>query len=490
MPRTVSTVRRRNRSELAAIQRAATCLHWGSTLTNRMSILTSGPKRFRILELTAEGLEKAIVNIKDAQSALTERRDKHWRRYGEYESEDEGEAVETSYCDQTLQIIMMADRERIAQFIKTHTRESDVSVEERMDLDATGADFDVLEEYLDAKIARAQMRLTDVHKTFLSEFETSVKADSLPFFTQLHSAIRTYLPTELRDMIYAYLLPIDKYKTGDYVHFHLPSFDPDFHVNTELPRYDFLSCRLESEAETTTKSFRAGTEDVHKPGTWLLNPSYVGKDMARDLAEIYYSSYGFGLQIENMKSFLHDDRTETGFKPLQHIQKKLDIYVQTTMCNGQLEGAWASTDNETEFLNRIYTTLRDLLLLSHIRKIPITIRIGTCSPLGEPQIEGDRRFYNVMEAVREPIYDLLHAGINLEVLHVAMASHNSQVISKEPCNFFRVSKESWQEERQTHSSSWRPSSNYVTREDCQQDRLQKLLVQRWGFTESIDSYGS
>jgi hypothetical protein len=303
--------------------------------------------------------------------------------------------------------------------------------------------------------------------------------------------MRTYLPTELRDMIYAYLLPIEKQHTiGGVVHLQLPFFNPDFHLNTELPDWDDLSGRVESEVQATTRAFQAGTEDVHEPGGWLLNPSYVGKDMARDLAEIYYSSYGFGLQIKNMKSFLHDDRTETGFKPMEHIRNKLDIFVQTTMGNGRLEGAWASTDNEKEFLDRIYTTLKDLLLLSHIHEIPIIIRVSTGSPLWEPQMEGDRRFYNVMEAVREPIYDLLHAGIDLEVWHIASSSHKSRVVSKGPWNFFRLSKELWEEERQTHGLSWTPSSNFVIREECQQDELQRLLVQRWGFTESIDSYGS
>jgi hypothetical protein len=125
-------------------------------------------KRLRKLELTAEGLEKAIVNIEDAQCALRERRDEHWRRYGEYgsesESDDEEEAPKTARRSQTLQTIMMSDRERITKFIKTHTRESDVSIEERMDLDAAGVDFDVLEEYLDTKITRSRMRLTDVHR--------------------------------------------------------------------------------------------------------------------------------------------------------------------------------------------------------------------------------------------------------------------------------------------------------------------------------------
>lgn len=136
----------------------------GPTLMNR--------KRLRILELTAEGLEKAIVNIEDARSALAERRDKHYRRYrgfGIEESDDDDEEEEeedslTAHCNQILQTIMASDHERITQFIKTHTKKSDVSVGERMDLDAAGADFDVLEEYFDTKMIRARMRLTDAQK--------------------------------------------------------------------------------------------------------------------------------------------------------------------------------------------------------------------------------------------------------------------------------------------------------------------------------------
>lgn len=270
------------------------------------------------------------------------------------------------------------------------------------------------------------------------------------------------------------------------VYLQQPLFDPDFHASLE---YDGLDIQIESEVTTTKKSFVTGTEDVHKPGGWLLNPSYVGKDMARDLAEIYYSSYGFSLDMRNMKEFLHEDHTETGFKPEEHIRKKLNIFVSTTRGNGQMEGAWASTDSETEFLGRIYSNLRHLLLLSHIREIPIVISISTCSPLWEPPMEGDRRFYNVMEAVREPIYDLIHAGVDLEVRHHAFSSSKTRVISKGPWNFFKISKELWNDERKSHGPSWRPSSNFVTREDCKQDTLQQLLVQRWDFKGSIDSYG-
>ncbi|CAI6342592.1 unnamed protein product [Periconia digitata] len=459
----------------------------GSAVGNR--------RRLRELELTAEGLEQAAVNIQDAEYGLEKRRE-HRRRYDDYgdesDSEDDEDASTSTRDDQILQAIMMSDRERIIQFVKTRGNESHVSIEERIRLDAADVDFDVLQQYLDTKVTRTRIRLIDIQKTFVSVFEASVKADSLPFLTGLHSAIRTYLPTEIRDMIYAYLLPMDKYRDVCDVHFQLPFFNPDFHGNLPPSDYDDddRSGRVESELQTTTKSFQAGTEDVHQPGGWLLNPSYVGKAMARDLAEIYYSSYGFGLEMRNMHSFLHVDRTETGFKPLEHIRKELSIQVRTTMGNGSKERAWAGTDNETEFLNRIYTNLRDLLLLSHIQEIPIIITIITGSPLWRGATEGDRRFYNVMEAVREPIYDMLHAGVNLEVWHIASPSHKSRIISKGPWNFFNTSKELWHEERQSHGPSWRPSFNFITIEDCQEDTLYQLLVQRWGFTESIDSYSS
>jgi hypothetical protein len=126
-------------------------------------------KRLRKLELTVEGLEQALINIEDAKFALEERRDEHYRHYDGYGygdesvSDDKEEASETARCDQILQTIIMSDRERITEFVKAHTK-SDVSVQ-RMILDAArGVDFDVLEEYLDTKITRARMRLTDVHK--------------------------------------------------------------------------------------------------------------------------------------------------------------------------------------------------------------------------------------------------------------------------------------------------------------------------------------
>jgi hypothetical protein len=59
---------------------------------------------------------------------------------------------------------MLSDREQVTEFIKAHAKESSFSIEERLDLDASGVDFDVLEEYLRTKLTRARMRLTDVNK--------------------------------------------------------------------------------------------------------------------------------------------------------------------------------------------------------------------------------------------------------------------------------------------------------------------------------------
>jgi hypothetical protein len=292
---------------------------------------------------------------------------------------------------------------------------------------------------------------------------------------KLHGAMHTYLPTELRNMVYAYLLPIE-----DTVFFELPTYQPEFH--------DYDSGHIESDLWTTTRSFRAGTQDLDKPGSWLLNPAYVGKRMARDLAEIYYSSNKFSLEMRNLRGFFYEDRTDTGFKPIEFLRKKLSIQVETSMGNGQSERVWASTENEQEFLCRVYTNLRELLLLSYIPEIPIRIAIVTYSPRWEPQMEGERRFYNVMETVREPIYDLLHAGVNIRVQHIAANDHDCRVISEDPWNYFTIEKDKWHKEKRSHGTSWRPSCNFLTREDCQEDTLRRLLEQRWGHAKSIYSY--
>lgn len=129
--------------------------------------VTNG-KRLRTLEITVQGLERAIVNISDARGGLGEAQDEHNRRYSPYGNEREfayeAEELEVARCGQVLQRMMIADRERITEFIRAHTSKSDVSTEERMNLVAAGADFEVLEEYLEAKYTRAQMRLMDVHK--------------------------------------------------------------------------------------------------------------------------------------------------------------------------------------------------------------------------------------------------------------------------------------------------------------------------------------
>lgn len=131
----------------------------GSTVKNR--------KRLRELELIAEGLERAVVNIEDARYGLEKRRE-HQRRYENYgdegDSEDDEEASTSTRDDQILQVIMVSDRERIIKFAKTRADESDVPIEERIRLDAASVDFDVLHEYLDTKMTRARTRLIDAHK--------------------------------------------------------------------------------------------------------------------------------------------------------------------------------------------------------------------------------------------------------------------------------------------------------------------------------------
>ena len=104
-------------------------------------------------------------------------------------------------------------------------------------------------------------------------------------------------------------------------------------------------------------------------------------------------------------------------------------------------------------------------------------------------MEGDRRFFNVLEAVRVPIYDLIHAGVKTVVTHVAVNSLRTVIISGEPLNYFAMSKDEWEKERSTHGPGWKPSLNFVLKEDCDEMRLEELLEERWNHVRSIDAYG-
>ena len=288
------------------------------------------------------------------------------------------------------------------------------------------------------------------------------------------------LPVELRDMIYSYLDIKQRFQ----VNCGFNNYDANFH--------SFEGIQVDDVLRKGCIAFEAGTYDVLQPGGWLVNPDYVGHGMAREIAEKFYTVNDFHVSQYFLANFLTTDRTQTGMKPYEYIRGKLAIVIETTRCNGGSERAWQSTENEVAFLNNIYNNLNPLTLLTHKSQISIDIYLSTSSPLWEPQTEGDRRFYNIMETIREPIYDLIHAGFSVTVEHTAKSSlHRRNISGKSPndLNYFKMGRVEWEVEKNSHEPNWLPSTNFVSREENDEIKLSELLKQRWDHEKSIDAYG-
>lgn len=271
---------------------------------------------------------------------------------------------------------------------------------------------------------------------------------------------------------------------------------------------------MESESEyyAATWSLESGSFDALKLGGWLLNPEYVGRGMAREIAEIFYAENDFWSNVNTLEELLVVDRTQTGFRPYEYIRGKLNVDIATTCGNGFSERAWQSTENEMAFLNGVYKRLNHLLLLTRKSEVIIMIKISSSTPYYMRVEQSERRFLNIMEAVRAPIYDLMHSGVRVIVTHHRFCDSHRQSISEGPMNLFRLSKEEWETEKRSHGPDWLPSVNFVVREELEdvnlesrgilepqevwerrQDlerRVREALEQRWRISTSLHQSGS
>lgn len=111
-----------------------------------MSAVAKNRKRIRVLELTVQGLQRAVHNTQRAQLAL------NGKKYRRPRDEGSEEMVAARIRNESiLQAIFLSDRKQIRQFIENHVKTSDVHIEKLMDLDSVDVDFHVLFAYLKAK---------------------------------------------------------------------------------------------------------------------------------------------------------------------------------------------------------------------------------------------------------------------------------------------------------------------------------------------------
>lgn len=320
------------------------------------------------------------------------------------------------------------------------------------------------------------------------------------------------LPGELRDMIYSHLdvhAPIYGHSQSrrPIVAGHFQSRrpivvgHPVYQPGCAFNDWKEASVGFDFEMHVARRNVDCGHSECCRTGGWLLNPEYVGTRMAGDLARIFFSSNDFVLRHLLLREFLLHDRTRTGMKPYEYLRGSIRVYIPKV---SEHEPAWRTTESEKALLNGIHTQLSHLTLLSNGRRPAITIDLWyiTSVPLWIDNAEGERRFYNILEAVRAPVYDLVHAGFRVHVKHNAtrrdyggaITIERPRPVSTEPPPLFRMSSEEWEMEKSGHGPGWMPSQHFITKEELKhadedrreetKRRVRELLKTRWGYRDA------
>jgi hypothetical protein len=102
-----------------------------------------------------------------------------------------------------------------------------------------------------------------------------------------------------------------------------------------------------------------GPYDVSRhpqPTFWAMDPAFVGADVAKEVAAVYFSNNRFEFEEEHcMPQMLSDDRFGIGIKAFEHI-RRLDF-------NIDFKGFEYHICGEKDYFNRVYKWLNSLALI-------------------------------------------------------------------------------------------------------------------------------
>ncbi|KAH7410338.1 hypothetical protein DE146DRAFT_347849 [Phaeosphaeria sp. MPI-PUGE-AT-0046c] len=421
-----------------------------------MALKASTVSNARLMALTrvVDSAEKACEDAERLSGRFWQRyeriRERQWR-----DSDDEDENDDT-----------------ISQDSNQYERNEE---EEGFDWDERGRQISDIE-------TRLKIEATQAYYAWLSEWDTYFKVHHSQSLMQLHAAMRSKLPIEIRNMVYYHLC---KHRSTVYCGSvrHNANFQ-DFSTQG----------KIEAEWHYAAEAYSASTLDVHEPGGWLLNSEYVGCDMAREVAAVFYSVNEFWVSnVSSLAKFLNSDRSQTGFKPYEHVRGAFGVNITTTCGNGEQERAWSSTEHELAFLEDLYINLKTLALITCKQQLRVKILLYTGAPLRLTRYNGERRFYNIMETIRSPIYDLIYSDVKVEVEHMRASDHHRRSFTEGEWNHFSMNKSTWEDEKANEGRSleWLPTGNYISREaldELDKDKLSRLLRERWNHLSPLDTY--
>ncbi|KAI4912516.1 hypothetical protein J4E90_005920 [Alternaria incomplexa] len=218
----------------------------------------------------------------------------------------------------------------------------------------------------------------------------------------------------------------------------------------------------------------------------IYSAAYVGRKVASEAVEYYYFRQHQVTNVTNLKKTLTKDMFNLGVKPYEFI-RVLHIYLNIDKVVTRSKVDWKgwlveeedpekAIAREKRHLNDLYQKLTSglSLIVRGRRRWPVKIMIeltmgsypgGGADARTQDQVTArrdyERGFLNVLETIRRPVYDTIHAGFEVEVAWNGNKAFTETALSEE--HFFRLSKEEWEKEKAsqvTRHGNYNPKAHY------------------------------
>lgn len=188
----------------------------------------------------------------------------------------------------------------------------------------------------------------------------------------------------------------------------------------------------------------------------IYSAAYVGRKVASEAVEYYYFRQHQVTNVTNLKKTLTKDMFNLGVKPYEFI-RVLHIYLNIDKVVTRSKVDWKgwlveeedpekAIAREKRHLNDLYQKLTSglSLIVRGRRRWPVKIMIeltmgsypgGGADARTQDQVTArrdyERGFLNVLETIRRPVYDTIHAGFEVEVAWNGNKAFTETALSEE-----------------------------------------------------------
>jgi hypothetical protein len=235
-----------------------------------------------------------------------------------------------------------------------------------------------------------------------------------------------------------------------------------------------------------------------------MDPACVGMPMAKEIAEVYYSQNRFYCTTTtDLKDMLLGDPFNIGVQPFEHVRRlvlRVDI------------PAFADTlGTEFEFLCNTYDHIKPLEMIKFKDRLKIEMTLETdLKKRRKFELEQERLMHNILETIRQPVYDLMFAGSKVEVRQSIDEANaygtRCLVYAGSNRRFFGFTMEEWYKvptipnitcgstlisiQEKNEQPIWDPSRHFISKTDIRNNEVEfrRIFRERWGRTHALKGF--